>query len=282
MWTQIRQAARILHNLAPRPMVNFAYNLVLDMAEAPARFHPGARPRPWRSLHNVGGGDFHHLGRIYADWIGEALRLRADHTLLDMGCGAGRLMFPLAERLGEGGRYIGFDVSRRALGWARRHAPDSAAEFDFVHADLANAEYGAAGGTAAAYRFPADDDSVDGGFAISLFTHLKPEDAAHYFKEAARVLKPGGRLALTAYLIDDEAREAIAAGRGLAFAPWRDGAWVLDARAPERAVAFERGAFDGWIEAAGLGYAGEIARGAWTRRAADDDYQDRIVLEKPA
>lgn len=282
MWTSIRRASRIAHRLAPRPVVNFAYNLMLDIAEAPARWRKGAQPAPWRSLHNVGGGDFHDMGRLYAAWVETAIALKPDFAVLDIGCGAGRLMFALSERLGVEGRYVGFDVSKRALAWARRHAPSRPASIALIHAPLANAEYGARGASAQAYRFPVQNDSQDGAFAISLFTHLKPEDAARYLSEAARVLRPGGRLALTAYLITEDSRAAIEAGGGLAFKPWRDGAWVLDPRAPERAIAFEAAAFEGWISAAGLRYAEPVSPGAWTRRASDDDYQDRIILEKPA
>jgi len=82
MWTSIRRASRIAHHLAPRPVVNFAYNLALDLVEAPQRWREDAQPAPWRSLHNVGGGGFHHLGRIYADWITRAIALQPGFVVL--------------------------------------------------------------------------------------------------------------------------------------------------------------------------------------------------------
>ena len=42
--------------------------------------------------------------------------------------------------------------------------------------------------------------------ASALFAYLSPEELDAYAREAARVLKPGGRLLATFYLLDDESR----------------------------------------------------------------------------
>jgi demethylmenaquinone methyltransferase/2-methoxy-6-polyprenyl-1,4-benzoquinol methylase len=91
-------------------------------------------------------------------------------TVLDLACGTG----DLCRELGEHGlRPIGVDLSFGMLAAARTDAP-------LVHGD--------------ALRLPFPDGSVDGatcGFALRNFASLPP-----FFAELARVLRPGGRLAL--------------------------------------------------------------------------------------
>ncbi len=100
----------------------------------------------------------------------DALGLPPGATVLDLACGTGDLA-SLARRLGQ--RALGADFSAGML--AARH-PGVAA----VRAD--------------ASRLPFSDAAVDGvvcGFALRNFT-----DLAASLAEAARVLRPGGRLAL--------------------------------------------------------------------------------------
>lgn len=264
------------HRVLPRPFVNGVWNLASDVKDLPVRLKSPGAPRPWRVWHNVGGGDFHQIGREYFDWFRISARVQPDSHVLDMGCGAGRLAFPLADYLDADGAYTGFDLSRRALGFARRHAR-GVARFNFVRADVESREYGGAGAKAAAYRFPAEDDSIDAALAVSLFSHLLPEDAAAYLREAGRVLKPGGRLCLTGFLVEpDMALE----GAILPLKPFRDGAWAADPREPERAIGYERSAFEAWLDEAGLELAEPLAPGHWSGPHRAGEFQDRIVAEK--
>ena len=98
------------------------------------------------------------------------LRLPAGATVLDLACGTGDLC---RELTAAGYRPIGMDLSYGMLAAARTEAP-------LVHAD--------------ALRLPVPDGSVDGitcGFALRNFVDLHP-----FFAELARVLRPGGRIAL--------------------------------------------------------------------------------------
>jgi SAM-dependent methyltransferase len=264
------------HRVFPRPWVNGVWNLASDIKDLPVRLSAPGAPRPWRVWHNVGGGDFHQIGRSYFDWFRLSTGLTPDAHVLDMGCGAGRLAFPLAQYLGADGAYTGFDLSERALGFARRHVRGSAA-FSFIKSDVKSREYGGSGGQAAGYRFPAEDASVDAALAISLFSHLLPEDAAAYLREAGRVLKPGGRLCLTGFIVEPD---MALQGAVLPLQPFRDGAWAADPREPERAIGFERAVFEGWLEAAGLKLAEPVLPGHWSGPTRIGEFQDRLVLEK--
>ena len=266
------------HRVFPRPLVNGVWNLASDVKDLPVRLKAPGAPRPWRIWHNVGGGDFHQIGQQYFDWFRTSTDLKPDAHVLDMGCGAGRLAFPLANYLGPEGAYTGFDLSERALAFARRHARGEA-RITFVRADVKSREYGGTGGQAAGYRFPVEDGSVDAALAISLFSHLLPEDAAAYLAEAGRVLKPGGRLCLTGFLVEPGMALQAAV---LPLQPYRDGAWAADPREPERAIGFEREVFEGWLAAAGLQLAEPVEPGHWSGTTRLGEFQDRIVVEKPA
>lgn len=271
-----------VHAHAPRGLVNLTWNLASDVKDLPSRMRAGGRPSPWRVWHNVGGGDFHATGRYFFDHFRRAVELKPDDHVLDIGCGAGRLAFPIVAFLDGKGAYIGFDLSERALAFARKHVRGDAS-VRFVRADVASAEYAGRGVSAARYRFPAEDGTIDAALAISVFSHLLPEDARAYLVELGRVLKPGGRALLTGFLVDAPAQARLEAGGArLALRPFRDDAWAVDPRHPERAIGFDRRAFDAWVAAAGLGHAAPVVPGDWSRREPGPEYQDRIVLEKPA
>ncbi len=101
------------------------------------------------------------------------LAIRPDDVVVDLGCGTGDLC-ELARDAGA--RVIGIDVAARMLAVARaRRAADA-----LLRADAA--------------RLPVRDASatvVTSAFALRNFTAIEPVLA-----EAARVLRPGGRLAL--------------------------------------------------------------------------------------
>lgn len=99
-----------------------------------------------------------------------ALALPTQALVLDLACGTGDLCRDLA---GAGYRAAGFDISAGMLAYASGPAP-------FVQAD--------------ALRLPLPPAAADGavsGFALRNFEALPP-----FFAELARVVRPGGRVAL--------------------------------------------------------------------------------------
>jgi len=270
---------RWIHGVLPRRWVNLAWNLASDLKELPARWRD-PMPRPWRVWHSVGGGDFHQIGQVRFTWLVEAAGVSPSDHVLDMGCGSGRVAFPLAQYLNAQGRYTGFDLSERALRFARQHVK-GVSDFQFIHADVASAEYAATGAKAAQYVFPTADESVDAALAVSLFSHLLPEDAARYLKETGRVLKPGKRICLTAFILDDDVKARMRdASVTLPMVAFRDGAYAADVRHPERAIGFDKVVFEAWMAEAGLDWAQPLLPGHWNWPHREGEFQDRIVLEK--
>jgi SAM-dependent methyltransferase len=145
--------------------------------------------------------------------------LEPDSAVLDIGCGPGRIAAPLTRHLdSETGSYEGFDVMPKAVAWCSRRITRRHPNFRFQLADLHNAQYNPRGRQQASrYRFPYSDASFDVAVAGSLFTHLQPFEGQRYLEEAARVLKSGGRLIGTWFLINEEAEDLLA--RGMAKRP---------------------------------------------------------------
>lgn len=261
-------------------MVIFAWNLASDIKDLPSRF-VDSRPRPWRVVHSSGGGDFFQTGDVFFDRFVEAVDLQPSAHVLDMGCGAGRLARPICDYLDERGSYTGFDISKSAIAFARRTISGRAA-IAFHHADVSNREYRRAGGAAARYRFPVDDGSVDAAIATSLFSHLMPDVARAYLAECARVLRPGGQLMMTAFLVDEAAKAAFASQSArLPMLSMDDHSFAVDPRHPERAIGFDEGTFLEWVQASGLELSGDVQRGDWRLAARQGlDLQDCLVLRR--
>ncbi|MFL6085949.1 MAG: class I SAM-dependent methyltransferase [Mycobacterium sp.] len=119
----------------------------------------------------------------------EGLRLRGDETLLDLGCGRGAVLLAAAKLLPKG-RAIGVDIWR----------PDQTDNLQ--HNTLRNTETEGVADrvevrTADITELPFGDNSVD-VIVSSLVVHNIPTPVARAkaISEAARVLRPGGRLVL--------------------------------------------------------------------------------------
>jgi SAM-dependent methyltransferase len=206
-----------------------------DVMDRVARRHDPLVPP--RRMQFVGEGDFVATGDEFLGHLVELAGLRPDNDILDVGCGIGRMARPLAGYLTTG-RYAGFDVNEMAIRWCRERYP---ASFRFDVADLHNARYHPSGRQAAReYRFPYDDAGFDVVLMASVVTHLLEPEADRYLAEARRVLRPGGRLLATFFLLDGSSRAALAAGRtAIAFGTPDGPVAVADPALPEDAVAYD-------------------------------------------
>lgn len=137
----------------------------------------------------------------------DRLDLKRDARIVDIGCGWGRLAAALAEHLDPDADYHGFDPKREHVRWAQVNLMPRHPAFNFHITNLANRIYNPAGTLrTTTFVVPFSTASRDLVVASALFAYLSPEELDCYAREAARILKPGGRLLATFYLLDDESR----------------------------------------------------------------------------
>lgn len=130
--------------------------------------------------------------------------LREDSSVLELGCSHGRTMLGLLGYLRPPGRYEGFDILPKQIEFARKRIQARYPHCHFSVADVYNGLYNPTGCFKAEnYTFPYADGSFDVAYAASVFTHLLPPDATHYFRESRRVLRPGGHCLFSFFLLDN-------------------------------------------------------------------------------
>ncbi|MFN3913184.1 methyltransferase domain-containing protein [Hyphomonas sp.] len=283
MPSEIRQALMApIRKIIPYQMRRTLWGVIHDIRTLPERVKPDAKPVPWRFVHDVGDGEFHQVGAYYLNELTRLAGLAPQHHVLDIGCGTGRVAFPLAGFLSREGLYTGFDISAGGLAWMIRHLPPSEAGFRICRADIRNTEYRPQGAVLASnYRFPVSGSSVDVAFATSVFTHLLPLDSAAYLAELGRTLKPGGRAYVTAFPMTEARWKR--AGEGQSYFPFQryeEGAYVASPDVPEATIAFDERLFLDWIAAAGLELDRPIEWGGWCKETARG-FQDVLILKRP-
>ena len=110
--------------------------------------------------------------------------LKPGETVVDLGCGGGLDVFLAAARVGPTGKAIGIDMTPEMLELARRSAAKGAGGQPIKNVEFHQATID---------RLPLPDSSVDCVISNCVI-NLAPDKQA-VFREIARVLKPGGRLA---------------------------------------------------------------------------------------
>ena len=120
------------------------------------------------------GGGYEEFGQVCADALIQS-GLTNGMSVLDFGCGSGRVAHALGKKLTLQ-KYLGTDVVELLLKYARTKTPKN---YEFVrHQELS---------------IPAKNAEFDFAFAFSVFTHLLQAEIYIYMQDIQRVLRPKGK-----------------------------------------------------------------------------------------
>lgn len=112
----------------------------------------------------------------------ERLALSPGTRVLDVACGTGASALPAAEAVGHGGKVIGVDLSEKLLELARREASNlNLCNIEFRMGDMENLGF--------------QDGIFDA--VVCVFGIFFLQDMEKQVRELWRMVKPGGRLAIT-------------------------------------------------------------------------------------
>ncbi len=122
----------------------------------------------------------------YCDLVAEVLArtglgFQAGGRYLDFGCSSGRVVRTLAAEYRDA-QFLGCDPNSRAIEWASKEMPHI--DF-FVSPERPPLPLGA--------------ESLDGAYAISIWSHFSAEAALLWLDEMFRIIKPGGFLVITTH-----------------------------------------------------------------------------------
>jgi ubiquinone/menaquinone biosynthesis C-methylase UbiE len=126
-------------------------------------------------------GFWARMGRRTIERVG----LPPGAAVLDVGCATGASALPAAEQVGPRGRVIAVDLAERLLDFARQKAERQGfANMEFATADMEHLGY--------------PDNHFDA--VVGVFPIFFVSDMVRQLRELWRMVRPGGRLAVTTWL----------------------------------------------------------------------------------
>lgn len=233
-----------------------------------------------------GRGAFVEGGREIVPFYRDVLGVGPDTRLLEIGSGIGRRAVPLIDRIDGAGSYVGVEADPRMVRWCIEHITPRNPAFTFMPSGVRNSSYGRSDRLPPEQLvFPFPDRSFDVVVLWAVCTHMLPEAIEQHLREVRRMLRPGGRMAASFFVVDDWVLAQV--GSGDTTYPVNhlmDGYWTSNPAAPEDLVAVERD----WLRSA-LDRSGLTVRswrpGSWSNHAVDPAYaglnvQDIVVATR--
>ena len=164
-------------------------------------------------------------------------------TVFDFGCGCGRLARQLLQQRSRPKRYVGVDINREMVGWCQKNLSPVDQNFRFQHHDVRSASMAPDNSDRLTAPFEVEDSAFTLALAVSVFTHLREDQALHYLREIARILRSDGLFVSTWFLFDK---------RDFPMMQPFQNALFINEKDPTNAIILDRGWLDRALEECGL------------------------------
>lgn len=240
---------------------------------------------PPRRLRTVGSNskfrsDFIAIGETMLGHLIKVGGLKPEDRVLEVGCGVGRMPIVMTPYITTGS-YDGFDLVKESIEYCQQVITPRFSNFRFKHANIWNSNYNRQGAIQPwEFRFPYPDASFTFVFLTSVFTHMQWQEVAHYLREIARVLAPGGRVFASYFFLNPASLAAIESGTAaILFNHPSEHGRVKDAADPDAASAFNEDYMTALFAPSGLSIT-QIKHGSWSGFKTEVEFQDIVIAVK--
>lgn len=235
----------------------------------------------------IGGGSPEVVATEILGAVTNYVDLTLPRSVLDVGCGCGRIAAGLTQHLTPGSRYVGVDIVSGLVDFGKKFITSRYPNFTFLLLDQGNFTYDALRQKEARIDIAKLSEaqpagSVDLAISISLFTHLDYAQALDILTAISRMLTKGGQAFVTVFMVDADARGAIESGRTNFSFRHRTPSGKLQAEKledPTYAVGYEVEQIGELARSAGLELERWV-RGYWSQGGPGESFQDALVLRK--
>lgn len=237
---------------------------------------------PPKGLIFIGSGDYLKIGKLFFGHFKKYCNITPDSSILDIGCGIGRMAVPFTNYLSPKGRYEGFDIVKIGIDWCTKNISSRFPNFNFKLIPLKNDLYLLnTDEKAAELQFPYENDSFDLVFLTSVFTHMMPLDIENYIKEIQRVLIKDKKCFATFFIIEEE-NENKPNSFGSKNFPYDYGNYFLmDKTVKEANVAFKKSYIESLLTKNNLELV-HFIKGNWSgiQNTELNEHQDIVIFKK--
>jgi len=234
----------------------------------------------------TGGGvdTWDEIARYHMGSYDKYTPIKPDFTILEVGCGVGRDAIHLTKKLSDNGTYIGVDIIKPSIDWCTKNITSKYPNFTFDYLDIYSQIHNPSGKLKVTdVTLPGEDGSVDLIILQSVFTHMFSWDIVHYLAEFRRLLKPGGKVFASFFVLDPEALQLVEKTKpALSFKhKLEEGCYLNDKDYPEGAIGYTPEKLHEMLQIGGMRLDRPVYKGFWCGRVGDFDGQDIAILSSP-
>lgn len=159
------------------------------------------------------------------------LNVNENTEILEVGCSSGRSVMGLIQRIPRVKRYVGVDARRTNVNWCKKYISSEFEFCKFQYLDLHHELYNPSGTIKFddTFRFDFPSESFDIVYLQSVLGNNDDHDVKIFSREFYRLLRPGGKLFLTAF-IEENVPDCTANPEG----------YIMKCEYPKQIVRFEK------------------------------------------